>query len=155
MIFNHLEHPLTALPANIPCSYASVRDVEWEWTVEDLKTAGATFLTLWGTDDRDRDNCFRIHAAFLLPIGMVVLSQRIGNVTAPTYSSIAEGFPAALRMERATYDLLGIASTARDRRGWYRHNAWPATEFPLRRDALLCESVHRFRIGRDCHSSPA
>jgi Ni,Fe-hydrogenase III large subunit len=66
-----------------------------------------------------------------------VLCHRIGNLAAPKYSSIAAAFPAATRMERALYDLLGIASTARDQRGWYRHNAWPANTFPLRRDATL------------------
>ena len=33
MIFDHLERPMHSIPGNVPCSYASVRDVEWEWTV--------------------------------------------------------------------------------------------------------------------------
>ncbi len=55
--------------------------------------------------------------------------------THPTYPSLADLFPSASRMERATYDLLGIASTAPDKRGWLRHGGWPETIFPLRRNA--------------------
>jgi Ni,Fe-hydrogenase III large subunit/Ni,Fe-hydrogenase III component G len=133
MIFDHLERPMSALPCNIPCSYASVRDVEWEWTVEDLRAAGATFLSLWGTDDCDRDGCFSIRAAFLLQMGVVVLSHKIRDLANPTYPSIAQTFPAAARMERAVHDLLGISSKAFDQRGWLRHGGWPASVYPLRR----------------------
>jgi hypothetical protein len=43
-------------------------------------------------------------------------------------------YPAALRMQRATYDLLGIhAQEAGDSRKWLRHGAWPGGTFPLRR----------------------
>ena len=137
MNLDYLERPIAALPSNIPCSHGSVAAVEWEWSIDDLKAAGATFLSLWGTDDRDRDNCFRVRAAFLLPTGITVLCHRIENLAAPGFSSIAAAFPAALRMERAMHDLLGIVSTARDQRGWYRHNAWSAETYPLRRDADL------------------
>jgi Ni,Fe-hydrogenase III large subunit/Ni,Fe-hydrogenase III component G len=133
MIFEHLERPMHALPCNVPCSYASVRDVEWEWTVEDLRAAGATFLTLWGADDCDRDGCFAIRAAFLLPASVVVLSHKIRDLASPTYPSIAHAFPASARMERAVRDLLGISSKAPDHRGWVRHNGWPANIYPLRR----------------------
>jgi Ni,Fe-hydrogenase III large subunit/Ni,Fe-hydrogenase III component G len=135
MIFDHLERPMHPIPANIPCRYASVRDVEWEWTVEDLHAAAATFVTLWGTDDRDLDPpCFAIRAAFLLPTGLVILSHKIRDLATPSYPSIAQAFPAAARMERATRDLLGISSKASDQRGWLNHHTWP-TPHPLRRDA--------------------
>ena len=137
MNLDYLERPIAALPSNIPCHHGSVAAVEWEWSIDDLKAGGATFLTLWGTDDRDRDNCFRIRAAFLLSTGVTVLCHRIADVVEPRYSSIATAFPAAARMERATFDLLGIASTARDQRDWYRHNGWPANSFPLRHDNQL------------------
>ena len=43
-------------------------------------------------------------------------------------------FPAANRMQRAAFDLLGVrASGAEDNRQWLRHTAWPAHEFPLRK----------------------
>ena len=111
-----------------------MRDVEWEWTIEDLRAAGATFVTLWGTDDRDRDGGFGIRAAFLLPTGLVVLAHAIADTAKPAFSSIAASFPTAARMERALRDLLGISNGALDQRGWLRHSAWPANTFPLRRN---------------------
>jgi len=127
-----------ALPANIACSHASLGAVHWQRAMAELRTTGATFLTLWGADDCDQNGCFSIHAAFLTPAGVEVFSHDIENVTNPTYPSIAHLFPAAARMERATRDLLGIVSTAPeqqpDQRGWLRHNAWPANVYPLRRD---------------------
>ena len=102
---------------------------------EELRDAGGQFLTLWGVDDRDLDGQFRIYAVYLLPAGSVaVLEHEMEGQTHPTYPSLADLFPSASRMERATYDLLGIASTATDKRGWLRHNSWPEAVFPLRRN---------------------
>ena len=132
--FDSFEQPLSPLPSNILCSHASLSAVEWQRTVDELKEIGATFLTLWGTDDCARDGCFSIHAAFLLSEGALVLSHSIHNTVHPTYPTLTRAFPAAARLERATRDLVGIASTAQDQRSWLRHDAWPATAYPLRRD---------------------
>src|SRR5512134_141722 len=43
-------------------------------------------------------------------------------------------------MQRATRDLLGIATNASDQRPWLRHAAWPADAFPLRRDFPLART---------------
>ena len=53
----------------------------------------------------------------------------------PAYPDLACIFPQADRMQRATFDLLGIrADGAVDERKWLRHGAWPADAFPLRKD---------------------
>lgn len=134
MKLDFLEQPLRELPANIACSYVSLGSVQWRQVAEQLSTAGGRLLTLWGADDRDRDGCFRIYAAFLLQDGAVVLEHKAEDVAQPTYPSLTAVFPSALRMERAIYDLLGIASTEPDKRGWLRHGGWPETIYPLRRD---------------------
>src|SRR6266702_3848620 len=90
MIFDSFEHPMTPLPSNIPCSHASLTAVEWQRAMDELKEIGATFLSLWGADDSNPDNCdhdrgFSIHAASLLPEGAVVLSHNIAYLTNPTY----------------------------------------------------------------------
>ena len=55
--------------------------------------------------------------------------------SAPAYPDLSGLFPAANRMQRALFDLLGIgASGAADTRPWLRHGAWPEEAFPLRRD---------------------
>jgi len=132
MNFDSLDQPMRSLPSNIACSHASLGAAEWQRATDELKDAGAIFLTLWGTDNSDRGGCFSIHAAFLLPQGMLVLDHKIADVTNPRYPSLAQSFPAASRMERATHDLLGIASTAPDQRGWLRHAGWPESLYPLR-----------------------
>jgi Ni,Fe-hydrogenase III large subunit len=141
MNFDSFEQPTISIPSNIPCSHASLGAVEWQRAMDELKEISATFLTLWGSDDRypddcDRYRCFSIHAAFLLPEGALVLSHKIDAIANPTYPSLVHAFPAAARLERATHDLLGIASTAPDQRPWHRHDAWPANHYPLRHDNL-------------------
>jgi Ni,Fe-hydrogenase III large subunit len=91
-------------------------------------------LTLWGTDDRDRDGLFRVYAAYLQAEGIAIVGHEMDGHTKPTYPTLAEVFPSALRMERAIVDLLGIRSMQADRRGWLRHSGWPENAFPLRRD---------------------
>lgn len=129
-----MEHRRTRLPSNIESHRLCVDREQWLQAAEVLHESGARFLTLWGADDRDRDGCFRIYAAYLLPKSMMVLEHAIADTTAPTYPSIASVFPAALRMQRAVHDLLGIATEEADTRGWLRHGGWPETVFPLRRD---------------------
>ena len=52
----------------------------------------------------------------------------------PEFPDVSDIFPAASRMQRAAFDLLGVrASHAEDNRQWLRHMAWPAHEFPLRK----------------------
>ncbi len=133
-----LESPRLPLPCNLPGSRLIVDREQWLQYAAALRDFGAQLLALWGTDDRDRDACFRIFVAYLVPQGMLVLEHAMK--APPTYPSIAAIFPAAQRMQRAVYDLLGVAAegTAADEadtRGWLRHGGWPQTFFPLRRDA--------------------
>jgi Ni,Fe-hydrogenase III large subunit/Ni,Fe-hydrogenase III component G len=124
----------TILSANIPSSRLCVDHKQWLQTAEVLRESGARLLTLWGADDRDRDGCFRIYAAYLLPANVMVVEHAIADATVPAYPSIATLFPAALRMQRTVHDLLGISTDEADTRGWLRHGGWPDTVFPLRRD---------------------
>lgn len=129
------EQSAVVLPGNVPAILVLAGADEWFTTVAGaLHAAQARFLTLWGTDDRDRDNCFRIFAAWILPEKVVVVEHPIRNTTNPTYTSLATLFPSAARMQRAVYDLLGISAGDADSRGWLRHNGWPEGVFPLRRD---------------------
>ncbi len=121
------------LPSNLACRCVKVDAAGWRRAAEELSASGGRFLTLWAADDRGRDGRFRIYAAYLLPKDVLVLEHDPGDVAYPTYPSLASQFPSALRMERAIYDLLGVASTAPDNRGWLRHGGWPETAFPLRR----------------------
>ena len=122
------------LPANIPSTRLYVDRQQWSQVTHELHESGARFLTLWGSDDRDRDLGFRIDAAYLLPDTVLVVEHRIADISTPSYPSIAASFPAALRMQRAVYDLLGLSTDELDTRSWLRHGGWPESVFPLRRD---------------------
>jgi len=122
------------LPSNLPCHHKRVGAVEWWETAKSARSAGGRLLALWGADDRDRDSRYRVYAAYLEADGIAVVGHEMEGGTKPTYPSLREFFPSALRMERAIFDLLGIKSMEPDHRGWVRHSGWPENTFPLRRD---------------------
>ncbi len=135
MNFDFFEQSMKQLPSNLACTSARLGAVRWRQTAQAYSESGGRLLSLWGADDRDLDGQFRIYAVYLLPEGSVtVLEHEMEGQTHPIYPSLADIFPSAARMERATYDLLGIASTEPDKRGWLRHGGWPETVFPLRRN---------------------
>jgi len=99
-----------------------------------VKEEGGQLIALWGSDDRQLGEGFAIHAAFLTGAGLAWISSALA-ADAPAYPDMAHIFPQADRMQRATFDLLGIVATdAVDDRKWLRHGAWPADGFPLRKD---------------------
>lgn len=123
-----------ALPSNLPCRHFRAGAVAWRQFAQDVRSEGGSLLTLWGADDRDRDSSYRVAAAYLRADGIAVVEHQMDEHKTPTYPSLAEIFPSALRMERAVFDLVGIKSMEPDHRGWLRHGGWPEAEFPLRRD---------------------
>lgn len=99
-----------------------------------VKEEGGQLIALWGSDDRHLNGGFGIHAAFLTGAGLAWASSALA-AEAPAYPDLAHIFPQADRMQRATFDLLGITATdAVDTRKWLRHTAWAEDEFPLRKD---------------------
>lgn len=134
MSLDLFEQPATSVPANLPTYCIVAHAEQWFTTASALHAAGARLLTLWGSDDRDRDRCFRVYAAWIVPEHVVVVEHAIADAENPSYASLAALFPAAARMQRAVYDLLGISAGETDARGWLRHDGWPATVFPLRRE---------------------
>ena len=134
MATDFMELQAVNLPANMPSRRVRVDQVQWLQTAKAFRESNARFLTLWGADDRDRDGGFRIYAAYLLPDTVMVVEHFIEDSFSPSYPSIAGLYPAALRMQRAVADLLGISTDEADTRGWLRHGGWPETLFPLRRD---------------------
>ena len=120
------------------------------------KAEGGQLIALWGSDDRfvsihrDSDSRppprpqagegqgvrdgFAIHCAFITGAGLAWVHATL-PADAPAYPDLAHVFPQADRMQRATFDLLGIrAEGATDTRKWLRHAAWTEDEFPLRKD---------------------
>ena len=134
MLIDLTDQQRAYLPSNVQASRVRADRLQWLQLTKDLHESEASFLTLWGTDDRDQDGGFRIYAAYLLPDTVLIVEHLIADTSAPSYPSIAASFPAALRMQRAVCDLLGISTDEIDTRNWLRHGGWPETLFPLRRD---------------------
>lgn len=99
---------------------------------------------LWGEDRRQQGAGYRLHCVFALDEGWPWLSLDLAaeGDQCPVYPDLSGIFPAANRMQRATRDLVGIASDGSDQRPWLRHGAWPADWYPLRHDA-----VHEAGVG--------
>jgi Ni,Fe-hydrogenase III large subunit/Ni,Fe-hydrogenase III component G len=99
-----------------------------------IQDEGGQLMALWGSDDRHLGRGFAVHVAFLSSVGLIWTSSAL-NVANPAYPDLAHIFPQAGRMQRATFDLLGIAASgAVDQRKWLRHGAWAGDDFPLRKD---------------------
>ena len=94
---------------------------------------GGQLVALWGCDDRDRDRGFAVNVVLQDADGLVLLEHALPS-SESTYPDLAVVFPAANRMQRAAFDLVGIASEADDQRPWLWQASWPIDQFPLRRD---------------------
>ncbi|MBI5938249.1 MAG: NADH-quinone oxidoreductase subunit C [Betaproteobacteria bacterium] len=103
-----------------------------------VKEEGGQMVALWGSDDRHLGGGYALHAAFITAAGLAWISAALAAgspESPPAYPDLAAIFPQADRMQRATFDLLGIrAEGVVDERKWLRHKAWAEDQFPLRRD---------------------
>ena len=107
---------------------------------QEVRAGGGRLLALWGSDERANGEGFALHVTLVNESGLVCLSVPLPNEQ-PAYPDISHIFPAAIRMQRAAYDLMGIyAHEGRDRRKWLRHGAWHSGSFPLRKDFDAAQS---------------
>lgn len=117
------------LPGALPAWHATTRDLRA--VAEKARARRARLVALWASDET---TAFALHVAFGLRDGLLWLTVPLEREH-PRYPGIADLFPAASRMQRAAYDLVGVhAEGGADHRKWLRHGAWAAGEFPLRKD---------------------
>jgi Ni,Fe-hydrogenase III large subunit/Ni,Fe-hydrogenase III component G len=136
-----LRTKLRALPGEMPAAFATVDRAQWVEGARGAREEGHRLVALWGADHRAQGRGFTAYAAYALKTGLAVLALPL-TASDPSYPEIAGLFPAARRMQRAAFDLLGlVAEGAEDTRPWLRHGAWGETEFPLRHDF----DAHQFR----------
>jgi Ni,Fe-hydrogenase III large subunit/Ni,Fe-hydrogenase III component G len=126
---------LRPLPGASPSAVATVNEEQWNSAADAFAGGEGRLVALWGSDRTDLGEGLVICAAYaardrLLCVRLPLTPER------PDYPDLAPRFPAAGRMQRATFDLLGVrARHAEDVRPWLRHAAWPADFFPLRHDS--------------------
>jgi len=123
---------LKPLPGAMPVWHGRVDALQWRAACEQVRNKGGRLVALWGADNNDRGQGYAVHAALTVQSGLLVVTLPLAGENFPNISDV---FPAANRMQRAAFDLLGISAVgANDRRKWLRHAAWPADVFPLRKD---------------------
>ena len=123
----------TALPG--PVCVAEVDAHDWLRVAKMIRTEGGRMISLWGTDRHPLEPTIVISAAYCAPEGLLWLRLALPEAEASSYPDLALLFPAAVRMQRALFDLLGIsAAGAQDQRPWLNHGRWPRNYFPLRHE---------------------
>jgi Ni,Fe-hydrogenase III large subunit len=110
-----------------------VSSEHWLKAAADAAAAGGQLLALWAASD-PRASAAVVRAALLMHLGVLVLELPVRD--GDLYPSLHELFPAASRMQRAAFDLVGACSDDPDSRPWLRHLAWPADAHPLRAGAM-------------------
>jgi Ni,Fe-hydrogenase III large subunit/Ni,Fe-hydrogenase III component G len=121
------------LAAPIPARRASVGSGELLSACRVAWESGAELGALFVTDDTDRGEGFCLRVLLRGDDGLMLLEHRLAD-GASRYPDLAGVFPSAARMQRAAFDLTGIAAHADDDRPWLWMAAWPIDRFPLRRD---------------------
>jgi Ni,Fe-hydrogenase III large subunit/Ni,Fe-hydrogenase III component G len=120
------------VPGAVAAFRAEATPEQWIEICRQVKEQGGRLVALWGSDARGEGRGFVVHVALVVRSGLLVLALPLAGAPYPDVSAI---FPAADRMQRAAFDLLGIAADgASDCRKWLRHAAWRADEHPLRKD---------------------
>ncbi len=128
----------------IPVWRARVDGGTWRLAAHQVWEKGGRLVALWGSDEGGAQAA--IHAALTLGSGLFWLTLPIAGQQ-PEYPDLSDLFPAAGRMQRATFDLVGArARGSEDSRRWLRHGAWPAGEHPLRK---TFDAARRFDAGKD------
>jgi Ni,Fe-hydrogenase III large subunit/Ni,Fe-hydrogenase III component G len=134
------------LAGAMPAALAVVTETQWRAAAQAFAAAGDRLVALWGSDRGDLGEGLAVYAAYAAGDALACLRLTCGGEP-PEYPDLSALFPAAARMQRAAFDLLGIrARGAEDERPWLRHAAWPADYFPLRRAS---DSGRRFPITQE------
>ena len=150
------------LPGAAKAERCVVDFLGWLELAQAVAAADGHLVAIWGVDDRDRGRGFGVRVAYGLPEALLIAELPLASEP-PVYPDLAATFPAADRMQRAMFDLLGLQPLgAEDDRAWLRHGAWPRDVYPLRRttpvdtDHVMVPEVYPFVsvTGEGVHEIP-
>ena len=122
-----------ALPAGVPAQRVPVSSGQLLTACRLAWEQDGRLVALWASDERDRNRGFSIRVALEDRDGLTLLEHQLPHPDSH-YPDLSLIFPAANRMQRAAFDLVGIASDADDQRPWAWMASWPIDQYPLRRD---------------------
>jgi Ni,Fe-hydrogenase III large subunit/Ni,Fe-hydrogenase III component G len=132
MEFIALKKQARRLSGPLPTYTLTVNAEQYRQSAATVHAGGGRLVALWASDRRELQAGFVVHAALVDQDGLWWLALPI-NEGRPVFPDLSDLFPAASRMQRAVYDLVGLrADRAADERPWLRHDAWPAHAYPLR-----------------------
>ena len=132
---------VTPLDGMAPACVAEVGAGDWIRVAKVIYAEGGRLVSLWGTDPRPARDQFVVSAAYCVGEGLLWLRLPVGETEA--YPDLSSVFPAALRMQRALFEALGLrADGADDVRPWINHGLWPRGYFPLRHEHSGFEKFH-------------
>ncbi len=156
-----IKHPhlkLKRISDTIPVWAGELASADLYEVCQQVREGGGRLVALWGCDERGNGGGYGLHVALVNETGLVCLNVAL-PAEQPGYPDISQIFPAASRMQRAVYDLLGIyAREGQDHRKWLRHGAWHGGSFPLRKDFDVATSLlppHRGKGGMGVESGSA
>ena len=101
------------VPANVPAQRTDVNATLLLTACRVAYERGAKLAALWASDDRDRDRGYTLRVALRDATGLTILEHTLPDERA-RYPDLSPFFPAANRMQRAAFDLLGVAADADD-----------------------------------------
>ncbi|MEO9163127.1 MAG: NADH-quinone oxidoreductase subunit C, partial [Casimicrobiaceae bacterium] len=96
-----------ALPAGVPAQRAQVSSGQLLTACRLAWENDGRLIALWASDERDRRRGFCVRVVLEDRDGLTVLEHTLPDADA-RYPDLSPIFPAANRMQRATYDLLGV-----------------------------------------------
>jgi Ni,Fe-hydrogenase III large subunit/Ni,Fe-hydrogenase III component G len=134
-----------ALDCSVPAQRGAVSSAQLLAACRLAWEQGGQLVALWASDERDRERGFCLRVLLKDAGGLTLLEHTLPGPGA-RYPDLAPIFPAANRMQRAAFDLVGVECDAEDQRPWLWQAAWPIDRFPLRRDF---ESSPRWEPGEE------
>jgi Ni,Fe-hydrogenase III large subunit/Ni,Fe-hydrogenase III component G len=125
------------VPSLVPARRAAATAAQVLAVCRGASKQGGQLVALWLTDEREEARGFCLRVVLRDTDGLALLEHTMPE--GAQYPDLAPIFPAAGRMQRAAFDLVGIPSDADDQRPWLWMASWPIDQFPLRRDFIAQE----------------
>jgi Ni,Fe-hydrogenase III large subunit len=127
-----------SLAGEPPCLHLPVG--QWTAMAKLAREAGLRLVAVWVVQG---GNTFTVHAAFAHKDHGYALAQTT-LAAASAFPSITPYYIAAARMERVIHDLFGLVPDGHpDTRSWIKHEHWPESAFPLRKDFAAATEMPR------------
>ncbi len=106
MDLSRLGLAVAALPSGVPARRCPVDSIGLLTACRVMWEQGGQLVALWGCDDRDRDRGYAVNVVLQDGDGLTLLEHSLPT-SESTYPDLAVVFPAANRMQRAAFDLVG------------------------------------------------